>query len=92
MAACRVESDAIRIVFGLTDSGFIMGSMGSVVGEKLTRAIEEASLRISRYMLVQATFNLCFGLVFAIGSLPGALIWLFYSFAPSSRAAQHGAL
>ena len=33
----------IRIVFGLTDSGFIMGSMGSVVGEKLTRAIEEAT-------------------------------------------------
>jgi acetyl-CoA carboxylase carboxyl transferase subunit beta len=33
----------IRIVFGLTDSSFIMGSMGSVVGEKLTRAIEEAT-------------------------------------------------
>jgi acetyl-CoA carboxylase carboxyl transferase subunit beta len=33
----------IRIVFGITDSSFIMGSMGSVVGEKLTRAIEEAT-------------------------------------------------
>lgn len=33
----------IRTVFGITDSGFIMGSMGSVVGEKLTRAIEEAT-------------------------------------------------
>ncbi len=33
----------IRIVFGITDSKFIMGSMGSVVGEKLTRAIEEAT-------------------------------------------------
>src|SRR6516162_10058368 len=33
----------IRVVLGLTDSGFIMGSMGSVVGEKLTRAIEEAT-------------------------------------------------
>jgi acetyl-CoA carboxylase carboxyl transferase subunit beta len=33
----------LRLVFGLTDSGFIMGSMGSVVGEKLTRAIEEAT-------------------------------------------------
>src|SRR5438270_7243721 len=32
-----------RLVFGLTDSSFIMGSMGSVVGEKLTRAIEEAT-------------------------------------------------
>lgn len=33
----------IRLVLGLTDSGFIMGSMGSVVGEKLTRAIEEGT-------------------------------------------------
>lgn len=33
----------IRLVFGLTDSSFIMGSMGSVVGEKLTRAIERAT-------------------------------------------------
>jgi acetyl-CoA carboxylase carboxyl transferase subunit beta len=33
----------VPIVFGLTDSRFIMGSMGSVVGEKLTRAIEQAT-------------------------------------------------
>ncbi len=31
------------LVFALTDSSFIMGSMGSVVGEKLTRSIEEAT-------------------------------------------------
>jgi len=31
-----------EIVFGLTDSRFIMGSMASVVGEKITRAIELA--------------------------------------------------
>lgn len=31
------------IVLGVTDSRFIMGSMGSVVGEKLTRAIEKAT-------------------------------------------------
>ncbi|MEC7556183.1 MAG: acetyl-CoA carboxylase, carboxyltransferase subunit beta [Planctomycetota bacterium] len=31
------------LVFALTDAGFIMGSMGSVVGEKLTRAIEQAT-------------------------------------------------
>lgn len=31
-----------RVVFGVTDSRFIMGSMGSVVGEKLTRAIERS--------------------------------------------------
>ena len=32
-----------RIVIGVTDSRFIMGSMGSVVGEKITRAIEAAT-------------------------------------------------
>jgi acetyl-CoA carboxylase carboxyl transferase subunit beta len=32
-------------VFGITDSAFIMGSMGSVVGEKLTRAVETATER-----------------------------------------------
>ena len=31
------------VVLGLTDSAFIMGSMGSVVGEMLTRAVEEAT-------------------------------------------------
>ncbi|MCC7419617.1 MAG: acetyl-CoA carboxylase carboxyltransferase subunit beta [Planctomycetaceae bacterium] len=31
------------LVFALTDSSFIMGSMGSVVGEKLTRAVEHAT-------------------------------------------------
>lgn len=31
------------LVFALTDSAFIMGSMGSVVGEMLTRAIEKAT-------------------------------------------------
>jgi len=31
------------VVIGLTDSRFMMGSMGSVVGEKLTRAIERAA-------------------------------------------------
>jgi acetyl-CoA carboxylase carboxyl transferase subunit beta len=33
---------ARRIAFGITDSHFIMGSMGSVVGEKLARVIERA--------------------------------------------------
>lgn len=31
-----------QIAFGVTDSRFIMGSMGSVVGEKITRIIEHA--------------------------------------------------
>lgn len=44
--ACVVGRGYMRgrpLVFGLTDSAFIMGSMGSVVGEKLTRAIERAT-------------------------------------------------
>ncbi len=34
---------ARRVAFGVTDSRFIMGSMGSVVGEKLTRVTELAT-------------------------------------------------
>ena len=44
--ACLTGSgllDGHRTVVGLTDSRFLMGSMGSVVGEKLTRAIEQAT-------------------------------------------------
>ena len=33
---------ARRVAIGVTDSAFIMGSMGSVVGERLTRLIERA--------------------------------------------------
>ncbi|MEK7447948.1 MAG: acetyl-CoA carboxylase, carboxyltransferase subunit beta [Planctomycetota bacterium] len=32
----------IEVIFGVTDSRFIMGSMGSVVGEKVARATEKA--------------------------------------------------
>ncbi len=44
--ACIVGEGAIfkkRLIFGITDSRFMMGSMGSVVGEKLVRAIEQAT-------------------------------------------------
>lgn len=44
--ACIVGRGYLRgrpLVCCVTDSAFIMGSMGSVVGEKLTRAIEEAT-------------------------------------------------
>jgi acetyl-CoA carboxylase carboxyl transferase subunit beta len=34
---------ARRVAFGVTDSAFIMGSMGSVVGERLTRLAERAT-------------------------------------------------
>ncbi|MGD9887628.1 MAG: acetyl-CoA carboxylase, carboxyltransferase subunit beta [Bacilli bacterium] len=35
--------DAIPVAIGVLDSGFIMGSMGSAVGEKITRLIEYAA-------------------------------------------------
>lgn len=35
---------ARRVAIGITDSQFIMGSMGSVVGERLTRLVERATL------------------------------------------------
>jgi acetyl-CoA carboxylase carboxyl transferase subunit beta len=34
---------ARRVAFAVTDSAFLMGSMGSVVGEKLTRTVEQAT-------------------------------------------------
>jgi len=34
---------ARRVAFAVTDSAFLMGSMGSVVGEKLTRTVERAT-------------------------------------------------
>jgi acetyl-CoA carboxylase carboxyl transferase subunit beta len=36
---------ARRVAFGVTDSAFFMGSMGSVVGERLTRLVEQATER-----------------------------------------------
>ncbi len=45
--ACTVGRGYMRgrpLVFAMTDSAFIMGSMGSVVGEKLTRAVEKATV------------------------------------------------
>ncbi|WP_070001174.1 acetyl-CoA carboxylase, carboxyltransferase subunit beta [Cellulosilyticum sp. I15G10I2] len=38
------EIEGQKTVIGIMDSRFMMGSMGSVVGEKLTRAIEHATL------------------------------------------------
>lgn len=52
--ACVVGRGYMRgrpLVLGITDSSFIMGSMGSVVGEKLTRAVEEAT-RLSLPLVV----------------------------------------
>jgi hypothetical protein len=33
-------------------------------------------------------FSICFGLVHVVGSLPGALVWLVYSFSPARRPAE----
>ncbi len=44
-SACVVGEcslDGKKVVLGATDARFIMGSMGSVVGEKISRAIEDA--------------------------------------------------
>jgi len=39
----KSKMDGKPLILGVTDSRFIMGSMGSVVGEKITRAIELAT-------------------------------------------------
>ena len=46
---------ARRIAFGVTDSNFIMGSMGSVVGEKLARITERARDERLPLVLVSAS-------------------------------------
>jgi len=38
----KAQIGGISLALGIMDSGFIMGSMGSVVGEKITRLFEEA--------------------------------------------------
>lgn len=56
--ACIVGRGYLRgrpLVFGVTDSAFIMGSMGSVVGEKLTRSIESATEQHLPLVIVSAS-------------------------------------
>jgi len=43
------------VVFGVTDFAFMAGSMGSVVGEKLTRAVEEATRSMLPLILVSGS-------------------------------------
>jgi len=43
------------LIFGLTDSSFIMGSMGSVVGEKITRAAEYATSKRLPLVIISAS-------------------------------------
>lgn len=47
--------DGIPVVIGVMDSNFRMGSMGSVVGEKITRAIERAREKKTPFILFSAS-------------------------------------
>ncbi|SMP70407.1 acetyl-CoA carboxylase carboxyl transferase subunit beta [Neorhodopirellula lusitana] len=46
---------ARRVAFAVTDSAFIMGSMGSVVGERLTRLIERATEQNLALIIISAS-------------------------------------
>ncbi len=46
---------ARRVAFGVTDSAFIMGSMGAVVGEKLTRLVERATQQRLPLIIISAS-------------------------------------
>ena len=46
---------ARRVAFGVTDSAFIMGSMGAVVGEKLPRLIERATVERLPLIIISAS-------------------------------------
>jgi acetyl-CoA carboxylase carboxyl transferase subunit beta len=46
---------ARRVAIGITDSAFIMGSMGSVVGERLTRMIERATSQNLPLIIISAS-------------------------------------
>ncbi|MBI4575150.1 MAG: acetyl-CoA carboxylase carboxyltransferase subunit beta [Planctomycetes bacterium] len=56
--ACVVGTGTIEgteLVFGVTDPSFLRGSMGSVVGEKITRAIELATERRLPFVFVSGS-------------------------------------
>ncbi|MEM1225075.1 MAG: acetyl-CoA carboxylase, carboxyltransferase subunit beta [Planctomycetota bacterium] len=46
---------ARRVAFAVTDSAFIMGSMGSVVGERLTRLVERATEQDVPLIIISAS-------------------------------------
>lgn len=46
---------ARRVAFAVTDSAFIMGSMGSVVGERLTRLVEKATEQNLALIIISAS-------------------------------------
>jgi len=50
---CRIGSQ--RVALGVMDFGFLGGSMGSVVGEKLTRLIEAATAKALPVVIISAS-------------------------------------
>jgi acetyl-CoA carboxylase carboxyl transferase subunit beta len=50
---------ARRVAFGVTDSAFIMGSMGSVVGERLTRLVERATSETLPLIIISGSKAFC---------------------------------
>lgn len=46
---------ARRVAIGITDSSFIMGSMGSVVGERLVRLVERATAQSLPLIIISAS-------------------------------------
>ncbi len=51
----RGQIDGRKVVLAVTDSRFIMGSMGSVVGEKITRAVEYATKNELPLVIISAS-------------------------------------
>lgn len=51
----RAQIEALPMVLGVLDFRFIGGSMGSVVGEKVTRAIETAERERTPFIMVSAS-------------------------------------
>ena len=49
------QLDGRKVALGVTDSRFIMGSMGSVVGERLTRLIEHATKKKMPIVIVSGS-------------------------------------
>ncbi|HBP23894.1 MAG TPA: acetyl-CoA carboxylase carboxyl transferase subunit beta [Planctomycetes bacterium] len=57
-SACRIGRAKIAgrdVIFGGTDARFLMGSMGSVVGEKFTRAVELATKERKPFIFVSGS-------------------------------------
>ena len=57
LGAVEARIDGRPVVFGVSDSRFLRGSMGSVVGEKFTRAVELATQEKLPFVFVSGTIG-----------------------------------